>query len=124
MELGCEGLTTPSQVTVLLARYTNAGTETTTTAPSAEDSQAPASVSTVDTVWSTNPSTINSTLIKRTFDVLAESPWFLELPDEIDTGLGGSNASSGTGINSLALTIADNAVAAGGIITWTLYIDE
>lgn len=113
---GTEGATTPSQATVALFRATARGTQTTTTAPLAEDSIAPASVTTVDSAWSVAPTLASTALIKRSFDVLAESEWVLELPDEIDTGTGTANG--------LCAQVVDNAVASGVSLTWTIFEDE
>lgn len=113
---GTEGASTPTQATISLFRATARGTNSTTTAPLAEDSAAPASITTVDTAWSVQPTLAATPLIKRSFDVLAESEWVLELPDEIDTGTGTANG--------LCAQIADNAVASGVSITWTIFEDE
>lgn len=113
---GTEGATIPTQVTVGLFRATARGTQTTTAAPLAEDSAAPASVLTVDTAWSTQPTLAAVPLIRRSFDVLSESEWVLELPDEIDTGTGTANG--------LCAQVMDNAVASGVTLTWTLFEDE
>ena len=113
---GFEGATTPSQVNIGLFRSTARGTNSTTAAPLAQDSAAPASVTTVDTAWSGAPTFAATPLLKRSFDVLAESEWVMELPDEFDTGTGTANG--------LGAEVLDNNVASGVVITWTLVEEE
>jgi hypothetical protein len=113
---GLEGATTPSQVSIGLFRATARGTQSTTAAPLAEDSAAPASVTTVDTAWSVQPTLAATPLVRRAFDVLAESEWVLELPDELDTGTGTANG--------LCAQLLDNALPSGVNLVWTLFEDE
>ena len=113
---GTESATAASQVTIAIFRATARGTQTTTAAPLAEDSAAPASVTTVDTAWSAGPTLAATPLVKRSFDVLSESEWVIELPDELDTGTGTANG--------LCAQVVDNNVAASVIITWTGFEDE